>query len=360
MTDIPLIAVTGGPCSGKTTLLAAIESRLAAFGMHTIVVPEAATEVIRAGISPKLVGNREFQRGLLPYLLKREDTYRAFARKILRPVILCDRGALDCEAYLPSEAVFERLLEEMGYDRGTLLQRYTMVIHLVTAADGAEEYYTLANNAARTETPAEARVLDTRTKQAWIGHPKMSIIGNDTDFETKKSRAIDALGRVLDMPLARQRQRKYQVHAFTEALLPGHARSAHLSQTYLIAEAGFERRVRLRHVFGKTSCTYTEKHKGAKAAERIVRERLIAESEYRALLAQADLRFRPIEKTRYYFEWRNRHFELDVFSGERKGLVMLEAEVADLNDPIDLPPELSCTEVTGDPAFENRMLARTM
>jgi hypothetical protein len=46
-----------------------------------------------------------------------------------------------------------------------------MVIHLVTAADGAEEFYTLENNAARTETPQVAKMLDKMTQGVWNGHP---------------------------------------------------------------------------------------------------------------------------------------------------------------------------------------------
>jgi len=35
--------------------------------------------------------------------------------------------------------------------------RYDAVFHLVTAAEGAESYYTLLNNMTRTESPAFAR-----------------------------------------------------------------------------------------------------------------------------------------------------------------------------------------------------------
>lgn len=35
-------------------------------------------------------------------------------------------------------------------------QRYDAVVHLVTAADGAENFYTLANNEVRTESIEQA------------------------------------------------------------------------------------------------------------------------------------------------------------------------------------------------------------
>ena len=40
--------------------------------------------------------------------------------------------------------------------------RYDLVLHLVTAASGAEAFYTNANNTARRETADEARGLDSR------------------------------------------------------------------------------------------------------------------------------------------------------------------------------------------------------
>lgn len=49
--------------------------------------------------------------------------------------------------------------------------RYDAIIHLVTAADGAEKYYTLDNCVARSETPELARLLDLNTQKAWLGHP---------------------------------------------------------------------------------------------------------------------------------------------------------------------------------------------
>ena len=49
----------------------------------------------------------------------------------------------------------------------SLLARYDMVLHLVTAADGAEKHYTTANNTARRETAAEAVALDRKIAKNW-------------------------------------------------------------------------------------------------------------------------------------------------------------------------------------------------
>jgi hypothetical protein len=49
---------------------------------------------------------------------------------------------------------------------------------LVTAANGAVEFYTSANNEARYESPNDAIELDKKLINAWVGHPHFSIIDN--------------------------------------------------------------------------------------------------------------------------------------------------------------------------------------
>ena len=58
--NIPLIAITGGPCGGKTTGLNYIREKLADYGFLTLVVPEAATLTIMAGINPGNLSKEEF------------------------------------------------------------------------------------------------------------------------------------------------------------------------------------------------------------------------------------------------------------------------------------------------------------
>jgi hypothetical protein len=49
---------------------------------------------------------------------------------------------------------------------------------MVTAADGAPEFYTQANNVARYESEKDATELDKKLINAWVGHPHFSIIDN--------------------------------------------------------------------------------------------------------------------------------------------------------------------------------------
>ena len=49
---IKVIAITGGPCAGKSTFLKMAIKLLEGFGFKVIVVPEVARELIASGIFP--------------------------------------------------------------------------------------------------------------------------------------------------------------------------------------------------------------------------------------------------------------------------------------------------------------------
>lgn len=82
-------------------------------------------------------------------------------------------------------------------------ERYDAVLHLVTAADGAEENYTLQNNATRTETVEQAVAVDCAIREAWLGSPAHRIVGNrgPGGFEGKMDLCVSSLSRQLGLPL---------------------------------------------------------------------------------------------------------------------------------------------------------------
>jgi hypothetical protein len=60
-----------------------------------------------------------------------------------------------------------------------------MVLHLRSAACGAEEFYTTENNTVRTETVDQARDMDAKVMDVWTGHPHHKIVGNANVFQGK-------------------------------------------------------------------------------------------------------------------------------------------------------------------------------
>ena len=63
-----------------------------------------------------------------------------------------------------------RLLNELNLDEVDIRDnRYDCVVHLVSAAKGAEPFYTLENNRVRSEGIELARKVDEIVMNAWIG-----------------------------------------------------------------------------------------------------------------------------------------------------------------------------------------------
>lgn len=160
--------LTGGPCSGKTTCLSVLEQQLSQKGFKVMVVPETATELIASGITPWELSQRVFQDILISRLKNKQETVRRALQSLGQDtVVLYDRGLLDSKAYINTD-LFRRILAKNGMSEIVERDHYDAVFHLVSAADGAEQFYTLENNAARTETIEQARFIDQKTKQAWV------------------------------------------------------------------------------------------------------------------------------------------------------------------------------------------------
>ena len=63
-----------------------------------------------------------------------------------------------------------------------------------------------------------------------------------------------------------------------------------------------------------------------------------------------------IEKVRYREPWQGFTWEVDIFEGENRGLVIAELELPTATTPFSRPPWLG-EEVSGDPRYYNSALA---
>ena len=182
--------ITGGPCAGKTEAIKIIKQELTNKGLKVIAVPETATELISSEITPWEVGRNKFQFLLLERSLNKEITAEKAAESFNQDVVIIyDRGLLDGKAYMQAEPFMDEL-KKYNEDEKTVLDRYNAVFHLVTTANGAEDFYTLANNEARTESIKDAIKLDDRLIDIWSNHKNFKIIDNSTNFELKMERLL--------------------------------------------------------------------------------------------------------------------------------------------------------------------------
>jgi hypothetical protein len=173
-------------------------------------------------------------------ILAPEDAFHAIASTAGRPaIILCDRSTMDVSAYLPPEA-WEALLNEHNWTVVRLRdKRYEAMIHLVSAADGAGEFYTTENNAVRTETPAQVRMLDQRVRDAWLGHPHLRGIDNSTDFAHKVQRVSATVCSIVGVPEPREIERKFLLRSHPATWeTPVRFEEVDIEQTYLLSQNG--------------------------------------------------------------------------------------------------------------------------
>ena len=363
MNKITKIVLTGGPCAGKTTALLRITDHFSNLGYKVFTVPEVPTLYSQAGWSyltqnPDLY--YEGERAILETQLALEDTFTRLAETCTKPaLIICDRGTLDVSAYISPE-MWEDITAKAGTNTNDLRSRYDAVLHLVSAADGAEQYYTTATNAIRYEQMNEeglriARELDKKVINAWSGHPHLRVINNHDDFDTKMLRVLKEISHVLGLPQPIEEERKYIVRVVGE--LPETMEST-ITQTYLTGEPDCEIRLRKRSWRGK-KLYYHKTKRRISDTENIETERPVSSNLYVSLLQQADPYRQTIEKNRKSFIWKGQFFELDTYLSPIDNLVILETKGIGQHEEVNFPPFIEVIEdITGNTKYYNYNLAK--
>ena len=358
--EITKIVITGGPCAGKSTAMSWVQNAFTQMGYIVLFVPETATELITGGVAPWTCGtNGEYQKCQLRLQLDKEKVFEQAAKTMdsNKVLIVCDRGALDNKAYM-NDLEFAQALEYLKTNEIELRDHYDAVFHLVTAAKGAEEYYTTANNSARTETVEEAAVLDDKLISAWTGHPHFRVIDNSTNFEDKMKRLIAEISSFLGEPEPFEIERKFLIEypdiKWLDSLT--NCQRIEIIQTYLKSDSDEEVRVRQRGFDGHYIYFQTIKRKVSEI-KRVEIERRLSESEYIRLLMDADTTRRQIRKDRYCLTYENQYFEIDVYPFWNDKAIA-EIELSDENAEIKFPKQIKVIkEVTDDESYKNASLA---
>lgn len=365
--SVPEIVWTGGPCAGKTTGLAYVSEKLRDWGFRVFIVPEVPTLVIGGGV-PDIgrIAAEDFERYIKiqrEFILGHLELRRYFKRLAgifpdEKCVMFLDRGGMDPLAYMPRE-YFEAVLREERLTLHDVRDSYEGVVFLTTAADGAAEFYTLANNKARRETSEEAVTADRKTLEAWVGHSHLRIIDNSTDFEGKMRRVLAAVARMLGIPVPLEIERKFLLARMPD-FSHEHLRLAQrvsIEQMYLLPVDGEESRIRMRSQ-GNSATYYKTRKIAVSSGKRHETECFIAPSDYLHLTRLRDPATGVIRKDRYCFPYKSQYFELDRFLVPEE-LVLLEIELTEENDRVEIPDFLNVVrEVTDDPDYTNHAIAK--
>lgn len=363
MSNIKKIVLTGGPCAGKTTALVKIIEHFSSLGYKVFTIPEVPTMFTQAGMD-YLTKNvdffREGEKATLEIQLALEDKFMRLAETCNEPVVIvCDRGVMDISSYLTPE-MWNEIISSLGYTTHQLRdERYDAILHLVSAADGAEQFYTTSNNAQRLEKADEkglqiARMLDKKVIQAWTGHSHLRVINNHEDFDKKINRVLKEISAVLELPQPIEEERKYVVELNGE--VEGSIDSE-ITQTYLTAEPGCEVRLRKRGWNGKYVYVHTTK-KRISDNEQLETERQINSNLYNSLLQQADPYRCTIKKLRKSFIWKGQYFELDNYLEPLNNLMILETKGVLADEDVNFPPFIKVVkDITGNKNYYNYNLA---
>jgi len=349
---IKKIVITGGPCAGKTTALSWIDQIFSDKGYRVIFVPEASTLLKMNGITPW--NFKDYQRYQMKTHFNLEETAMMAAQEFKdeKVLIVCDRGVLDDKAYFKTEKEYQDMLADFGRNETQLRDSYDAVFHLITAADGAESYYTLENNKIRDESVPQAIATDNRTINAWIGHPYLKIVDNRGNFEEKLRHLINEISIFLNENTLHNYQRKFLIDypniKYLESL--DYCQRVEILQTYIGEEDNF---IRLRRRGINRHYVYFE----TRFNNGIINERRITSREYKDILFNVKHK-KVIRKTRYCLREKSQYFNVDVFPFY-KDKAIISIDLDHEYDKIIFPEFVNIQkEITHDPEYANYNLAK--
>ncbi len=352
------IVLTGGPGSGKTTIIEKIKTIYESQGIKVVIVPETATELINSGMSffDKGISLVDFQELVLRLQLAKEsiaDRYTEMNEKDV--LVVYDRGTIDNTAYISKEE-FDVVLKRLGNvtDYSDLFNKYDLVINLV----GRKDFYTTENNAARKEDADLAIELGEKTLHSWIGHKNLRIVQPKDNFEDKIREVLNIINELLKKEQVK-RQVKYVVDLQKTDVekIVNIGKKMHIRQIYLESEENVEKRVREIEFNNSISYIFSIYRINSEGKKVLVSERQIDKKTYDAIIEFKDEKCRVIEKDRYYFTYEGEYFYLDINDGE-KDIGILEKNIYE-KENIVLPDFVSIIEeVSQDINWSSKRMAQ--
>ena len=274
-------------------------------------------------------------------------------------ILLIDRGVMDGQAYV-NEDVWQAILDETGWSTIQLRdKRYEAVVHMMTAAEGAEEFYAIEKER---ESIEQARTIDKRLIEAWVGHPQFNIVKNTKKgFKTKIDYCLKRVLTFIGMPQPTNLTRKYLLAANKpniEINVPCGVKKEHfqLEETFITTRVG-QANI-LRKVGKNGAFTYSHEMRYEIKGEKIQKKRQITAREYIEMIVSPDLTKQKMMKTRQCFIYERQYFIVETFLNIEHFPSILRVEMTNETKKLKLPPFLKVLrEVTNDNAYETWSMA---
>ena len=206
---VAVVALAGGPGSGKTTCLAGLRQKLEEAGYKVFVAFEVATFLGLHGYT--YLSEQDPERN--PASANFFDCVIALERLMIhraqtefndcpdKPcVVITDRG-LPCYGTFALGTFYEDCLAQWCTDSQTILCGYSLVLHMTTTAKIPGLYEQICgNNSARKTTAKEAIEQDDNSLEIWAEHPNRIIVDNpQTGHQPSKAQTDAAWSNKQDM-----------------------------------------------------------------------------------------------------------------------------------------------------------------
>ncbi len=345
MNKVFRIALTGGPCAGKTTVLDELKKIYSSKGYNIIAVPESSRELLSDGASR--ADMLEFETQVAKRQLENEDKAEQLINNT-DTIIFYDRGLNDAFGYL-DDADKKRLKQSIGISSIEAWSRYDAVIFLETSA--LSDNYESDNF--RIENSDDAVKCHFNTLNEWVGHPHLRYIKSEKNIADKLNNVVREIECIINNI---EHEIKYLIEYPSSELFENYVCfKTDIEQIYLLSDNGTHR-IRKRGANGDFQYFETIKFRitDNKCTEY---EKRITDSDYEQLKSLADPNKNPIVKNRYCLLYNAQYFEVDVFPfWDNKALVELELSYDE--QKVDLPPEIKVIkDVSNNKKYKNKYLA---
>lgn len=283
-------------------------------------------------------------------------------------LIVCDRGACDTFAYCSAE-VQAAVLKREGWSIDFLNHhRYDKIIHMVTAANGAQEFYGL-DNKARYESPTQGIDVDRNIQGVWFTNPRYVIIDNsEKTFQRKISRVFAEIGDLVSLPTEKFVRKFLLREVFDEASFPKDVFFAPYTESIVYLVGGLKSQIsylRKRDFLKSRKVIHTLKTRtiSDKLEQRIETGRQLSETLYAEFYRQKDERKREVRKECFYFRMEDNEnvfiYKIETFMGTENPFSILHLTSNSLGKKRKVPDFLEVVrEVTHETEFFTHKIAK--
>lgn len=345
------VALTGGPCAGKTTVTEALNEE---YGSKILIVPETASMLLNNGfpnfgrdISFNLDALYRLQDTIYNLQLNIEPAYEQQALEQGVAFILLDRGMLDAAAYVPGG--LDEYLARYSLRLEDVVARYDMVIHLESVGTANPNLYESlkGTNPARYETLDQVIEREMLTRAVWQAHPNWRFVSGQNGIKAVIAQVTNMLSQHLDVEI----EIKYLLKNGLPQIDLG--TGVYVQQGYLRVGNS---EIRIRKMGEEAFITI----KSAGTYRRREWERSLPLDLFEQLWE--DTKGHRIEKTRYFVPYETWTLEIDEYHGHLtpRKLVTMEVEFKTEDEIAQfvLPPWAKDAEdVTKDRSYSNSSLA---